>query len=599
MAIRQSKSSSFGKTATPSYSEMFGLIYARVSSKRQELEGHGRESQEERCKQDLRSMGVPYVRTFPDTFSGGGDFMKRPAMREMLDYIDKNPHKKFVVVFDDLKRFARDVEFHLKLRAAFKARDVLLRCLNFNFEDTPEGEFAETIMAAQGELERKQNRRQVVQKMRARLELGYWPFGAKRGYSNIIDTRHGKLSVPNKEGMEILKPAMEAFANGTFVRVMDLARHLVSKGFWKCAPEKCAYILSQMLRDPFYVGDIEYPQWEVSRRKGQHQGLIDLDTYNLIQKRLRKEALGTKIRLDMNPDFPLRGLLTCDGCGEHITAGWSKRHTQPYYICHNKSCAFYGKSLRRKDVEDRFYAILKQSTLKPSVGRIVQRVFDNVWHEEIDALKKDSEAQNKHKIELEEKGKQLTELILKAKTEAMHRLYESQAEDIANKLQEFEENQIEIDLSVPYRTALETVIGLLQNPHVVWPNLSLSEQHHLFYFIFEQKLPYHITEGYRTDKIPCATRLFEEFATKNTNDVEMARIERACRKDLRKRLQCLADLDPPKAGHKHASKPANCAQIEFPVFQLRSETFALPKSTICRFHALRGRKSGSVAYAET
>jgi DNA invertase Pin-like site-specific DNA recombinase len=124
---------------------------------------------------------VPHTKSFPDSFTGAGDFMKRPAMKALLAYVDANPHKKYVVIFDDLKRFARDVEFHIKLRAAFKARDVLLVCLNYNFDESPEGRFSETIMAAQAELERHQNRRQVIQKQKARLEAGYWTFGGKKG----------------------------------------------------------------------------------------------------------------------------------------------------------------------------------------------------------------------------------------------------------------------------------------------------------------------------------------------------------------------------------------------------------------------------------
>ena len=154
--------------STNPYEGRVGLVYTRVSSKKQETEGTGLQSQETRCIGDLRTIGVPYLKTFPDSFSGGTDFMKRPAMREMLAFIDANPLKEFVVVFDDLARFARNVEFHLKLRAAFKSRNVMLRCLNYSFDDSPEGEYVELIMAGSAELFRKQNRRQVVQKMKAR-----------------------------------------------------------------------------------------------------------------------------------------------------------------------------------------------------------------------------------------------------------------------------------------------------------------------------------------------------------------------------------------------------------------------------------------------
>ena len=52
------------------YEGYVGLAYTRVSSKKQEKEGNGLDSQEERCKADLASIGVPYEQTFRDTFTG-------------------------------------------------------------------------------------------------------------------------------------------------------------------------------------------------------------------------------------------------------------------------------------------------------------------------------------------------------------------------------------------------------------------------------------------------------------------------------------------------------------------------------------------------
>lgn len=149
------------------------LLYCRVSSTRQATEGHGLDSQEDRCRAHADRMGYVVDRVFPDDASGGGHFMKRPGMVALLAYLDVQPDRgNYVVVFDDLKRFARDTEFHIQLRHAFKARGARIECINFRFEDTPEGKFVETIFAAQGELEREQNRRQVIQKMQARAKRG-------------------------------------------------------------------------------------------------------------------------------------------------------------------------------------------------------------------------------------------------------------------------------------------------------------------------------------------------------------------------------------------------------------------------------------------
>ena len=53
----------------------------------------------------------------------------------------------------------------------------------------------------------------------------------------------------------------------------------------------------------------------------------------------------------------------------------------------------------------------------------------------------------------------------------------------------------------------------------------IREAQKLFHFIFLDKLPYSKKTGYRTDNLPSATRLFEEFVSTNSQDVEMGRIE--------------------------------------------------------------------------
>ncbi len=512
-----------------SYTGRVGLVYARVSSKKQELEGHGKEGQENRCLNDLEAIGTPYDKSFLDTFTGGGDFMKRPKMREMLAYIDTHPHKKFLVVFDDLKRFARDTEFHLKLRAAFKARDVVLRCLNYNFDESPEGRFAETIMAAQGELERFQNRRQVIQKQRARLDAGYWPFGAKKGYVMVKDALHGKLSTPHPTEALLLKEALEGFARGIFIRRIDACRFLVEKGFWKRPPEKYIDRFSAMVKDSFYAGYIEYEQWDVARRLGHHKGIISLETFEINQKRLGKDAFNKRIRIDTSPDYPLRGLVVCI-CGQHLTAAPSKgrRKSYPYYVCHNKSCEFYGKSIRKADIEEKFDLILKKQGLKPEVEKLVTVVFDRVWGEKINTLHENSALLLQEKRGLEEKAKQLTDMVLGAKSGSLKNVYETQLEEVARKIEEWDEQTIEgVDLTIPYRTALNKATGLLRNPYIIWKNLEVGEKQKLFHFIFERKLIYNKKEGYRTAEISSAIRLFEEFAVQNTDYVDPAGFEPA------------------------------------------------------------------------
>lgn len=142
--------------------------------------------------------------------------MKRPGMVALLSFLDAQPDEDFVVIFDDLKRFARDTRFHLDLREAFRARGATIECLNFKFEDTPAGEFIETIMAAQSALERKQNGRQVSQKMKARMQNGYYTFAAPLGYRYEKFREHGKMLVRDEPKASIVQEALEGYSSGRF-----------------------------------------------------------------------------------------------------------------------------------------------------------------------------------------------------------------------------------------------------------------------------------------------------------------------------------------------------------------------------------------------
>jgi hypothetical protein len=75
-----------------------------------------------------------------------------------------------------MKRLARDVKVFILLKESIQSMNCTIQYLNHSFEETPEGQFIQTILAGAAQLERQQNTRQVVQKMKARLEDGYWVF---------------------------------------------------------------------------------------------------------------------------------------------------------------------------------------------------------------------------------------------------------------------------------------------------------------------------------------------------------------------------------------------------------------------------------------
>lgn len=252
---------------------MKALIYCRVSSQRQVDEGHGNDSQEKRCRDYAANKGYLIEKVFLENGISGSLF-ERPAIKELFKYIDEHPHENYVVIFDDLSRFARDVAVHIRLKAEFAAREAKLECLNFNFDDSPESEYAELVLAVGNQYQRKNNRRQVIQKMKARLERGYWSFMPPRGMINKKDPIHGKILSPQEPHASIYKAALEKYRDGLLITQEEVMFFLHSEYKLRGLPNRPSMSTTQrILSEPLYAGYIKYEKWGVPFQKAQHGGI--------------------------------------------------------------------------------------------------------------------------------------------------------------------------------------------------------------------------------------------------------------------------------------------------------------------------------------
>ena len=448
---------------------MKAMIYCRVSSKSQEKEVHGLDSQETRCRDYARSKGYEVEAVFPDTITGGGDFMKRPGMVALLSYLDAMPDKNYIIIFDDLKRFARDTRFHLDLRDAFRSRGARIECLNFAFDDTPEGEFIETIMAAQGALERKQNGRQVSQKMKARMQSGYWVHAAPVGYRYETVKGRGKMLAPHATLSQTVREAFEGFASGRFGSQVEVRR------FFELNPDfprnSKGTITNQrvadVLNNPLYTGHICSEVYGIDWLKGHHPALISIDLFDKVQSRLN----GTpklRVRKDVGKDFALHGFVTCADCGTPLRSSYSKgRHrSYPYYLCQTKTCASYGKSIARDKLEGDIGAIIK--TLQPSQNLfdLVRAMFRETWNQRLVQAEGMAESAKQQIKALEKQVDALLGRLMDASNPTVIRAYEGKLSTLERDKAKLQE-QLAL-LGAPkqetFEEKLEPALQFLANP---------------------------------------------------------------------------------------------------------------------------------------
>src|SRR3989344_2456820 len=515
------------------------LLYCRVSSDRQASEGHGLDSQEHRCREYATSKGYKVERVFRDSVSGGGDFMVRPAMSDLIKYLDDRPFTQYVIIFDDLKRFARDTQFHIKLRTALKARDAKPECLNFNFEDTPEGEFIETILAAQGQLERQQNKRQVSQKMKARLDSGYWTFFPPPGYDHPKDSLHGKLLTPNSKA-EIIREAFEGFASGRFREQVDVQKFLRSKNMQGNRPVYLEYV-KRLLSRVVYAGYIEYEPWGVARRMGHHQAIISIETFEKAQEKLGGRHYSRSVD---NEDFPLRGLVACLKCQRSMTAGWSKGRNKsyPYYKCQKTCVSYYGKDVRKERIEKEFHELLQKCTPKQEVIRLTEAIFKDALNRRLNNQKSVFEGYNRQQVALEKEKGEVVDKIVKTQNEAVMRALEGKVQTIDSEILRIEENKKKKIDPEKYGTALDVVFGIIKKPAVAWENGNYKGKRLVTKLVCTKNPVYDRIEGYGTTEMSDGIKLFELVQANGSLDVEMGGIEPPCRRCSGKSLLCVEDF---------------------------------------------------------
>lgn len=508
------------------------LIYCRVSSERQKNEGHGLDSQEHRCREYARGKEYEVEEVFRDSFTGGGDFMKRPAMRELLSYVDKNSHKEYVVIFDDLKRFARDTIFHWNLRREFRARGLRPECLNFNFDDSPEGAFVETVFAAQGQLEREQNKRQVIQKQKARLERGYWPFYHPPGYRAINNPIHGKLLTPIQPEADIIKKAFEGFASNRFQEQVDVQKFLTQEGF---GHGKKIYLgmVGQLLRRAIYAGYIEYPDWEVERREGHHEPLISKEVFARVQEKLSGK-LKTFSRRDTREDFALRGFVLCSECSRPITASWTtkkrKNYRIGYYRCTTAGCPQKNKGINKDIIDRQFVELLSEIRPKPAILKLTQAVFIKAWNERAATAESRKNVAVKELEAIEGEIAALARRAAKTGSEGALEAYEREIETLGKKASSLREKLSGLkNPKMNFETALSAVFEFIKNPHDKWVNGDLATKRLLLKVVFESKIRYSKENGFETANLALPLRVFGHFAVSKYVGVEMGGVEPPCK----------------------------------------------------------------------
>ena len=480
------------------------LSYCRVSDPKQKHSGHGLDSQAERNQQFAQYHGFEIEKTFYDDVTGGGDYKKRPAMTELLDYLKNNQGTRYVVLFDDIKRFSRDVYFYWGLIRELDQYNAQPMSPNFVFEKTPEGRFQQSITVAAGEYERESNARQTKQKTKARLEMGYYAFIAPAGFKYHRERGGQKTFMRDEPVASVIAEMMESYANGRLQTQSECKRFLENNPIFP--KSKSGRIgnsaVEKILTNPLYAGMIEYKPWGISLRNGQHEGMVSYETFCTIQKRLKGQAYAPA-KKNLNQDFVLRGAISCE-CGNALTAAWSKSRSgalHPYYLCQNRKCAYKGKSIRRADLEGAFETLLKGLDLR-DLKQAAYKMLTKLWDYQAQSRTVQADRLNQAYQQANAQIEKLLDKVVDSNSAAVIEKLESRIEELEKEKLLLEEKRLKIMQPVkPFDEVYRTAVKFLLSPYKYWASGGFMEKRTVLKLTFADHLTWDRNGLYRTPNL--------------------------------------------------------------------------------------------------
>lgn len=290
-------------------------LYIRVSTDTQFEEGYSVDAQKEMLIGYCNSKGIKNYQFYIDGgFSGSN--IERPQMQMLVEDVKANKYNAVVVYkLDRLSRSQKDTLYLIE--DVFNPHGVDFVSLNENMDtSTPIGRAMLGIMSAFAQLERETIRERTRMGMKERVKAGLWMGGGRIPYGYDYDRIKGIL-VPNKDA-ENIKKAFELYLQGNslgyIANLLGMTSDKIVSGILT-RRTNCGYIV--------YNG-VEY--------KGQHEAIIDEDTYNRAQEMMQSRSVNNL----STSTYLLSGLLYCGKCGAKMRYQRWGKSKDPKIYCYSQ-----------------------------------------------------------------------------------------------------------------------------------------------------------------------------------------------------------------------------------------------------------------------
>ena len=487
------------------------VIYCRVSTVEQAEEGNSLVTQERACREYASRNGFDVVEAYIER----GESAKtadRTKLQKMLAHATQKKNQISAVIVYKIDRLSRNTTDYSNFRVLLKRYGVQIKSTSEQIEDSPQGRFMETIMAASGQFDNDVRAERCSNGMREAMREGRYVWQAPVGYSNGARFNGRPTIAPNEMAL-LVKKAFEMTATGLY-STEDVRRRMNIDGLQTPSGKQIStQYFPQMLRNRVYAGWIE--KFGESHR-GRFDAVINDELFDQVQRVLKNKGKRVAEYKRDNEDFPLRRFVFSPD-GLKLTGSWAKGK-YPYYRFSVK-----GSNYQRDDIEQQFASLMDSYKFEPSQIEKLKRFVKEQFHvatagerANVATLQGRLKALEDEQTALLQKNIKgvVSDAVLKQQLDRS----ELETAEIYSSL------ALLRNIDVSPEEAVEFAEGYLLSPSKTWRESQLSVQTRLQWFQFPQGITFD-NQIYGTTQIASIFQAKDAFSASLSSGVDPRRIE--------------------------------------------------------------------------
>jgi site-specific DNA recombinase len=262
----------------------------------------------------------------------------RPALIKMLSECSNKKSRITLCIAYKIDRLARETVDYLGMRKLLAAHGVKIQSVTEPTDDSPAGEFIETILAATAKYDNMIKAERVKANILQRMKSGLPHGKAKIGYLNFTRPDNKRVIIKDPVRFDEIKEAWRLMETGAYT-YDAIAKYLNSRNITTKKGNKSYKLTKQQAQrifsDKTYCGYVISKMHGIELRSDQVPQMISEDTYFNVQYIVTGRRKVSGIYQYLRPEFPLRRFIRCPVCNEPLYAGFSKgkKKYYGYYFC--------------------------------------------------------------------------------------------------------------------------------------------------------------------------------------------------------------------------------------------------------------------------